>query len=331
MQPAARPEPEPARSALRARAVTEGGLAMLREVQAGLARPAKLLPCKYFYDARGSELFERICELPEYYLTRTELSIVEANAAAMAQAIGSGVRLVEFGSGSSRKTRLLLDRLDAPLSYVPVDLAREQLGEAAQGLRAAYPHLLVEPLCTDYTAPMSLPPAPPGTRRTACYFPGSTVGNFADAEAVRFLQRVRALVGSGGLLLIGTDLRKDTGVLLPAYNDREGVTAEFNRNLLHRVNVELGADFKLADFTHRAIWNGLAGRIEMQLVSRRAQAVTVGAVTFPFREGEVLTTEYSHKYTLPGFAALAAAGGFAVERVWTDARSWFGVQLLRAR
>jgi len=319
MQPAARPEGESR--------LTPGDLRMLREVQCGLARPDKQLPCKYFYDARGSELFERICELPEYYLTRTELGIVEAHAEAMAAAIGEGVRLVEFGSGSSRKTRLLLDRLAAPCCYVPVDLAHDQLHAAARELRASYPALPIEPLCTDYTGPLALPPST--ARRTACYFTGSTVGNFTAAEAVAFLQRVRSLVGQGGMLLIGADLQKDVSVLLPAYNDRAGVTAEFNRNLLRRVNAALGADFAVAEFEHRAVWNGLEGRIEMQLVSRREQAATVGGVAFGFREGEVLTTEYSHKYTLEGFAALAAAGGFAVEQVWTDPRQWFSVQLLR--
>ncbi len=308
-----------------------GRAAMLAEVLAGLERPDRLLPCKYFYDQHGSALFERICELPEYYLTRTELALMRREAGAMADALGERVRLVEFGSGSSTKTRLLLDALRRPAAYVPVDLAADQLAAACDELRARYPGLPVQPVCADYSGPFVLPAAPAGAGATVCYFPGSTIGNFTADEAAAFLRRVAALVGAGGMLLVGADLRKDVGVLLPAYDDGEGVTAAFNHNLLRRANAELGADFVIGQFAHRAIWNGLAGRIEMQLVSRCAQTVRIGAREFPFRRGEILTTEYSHKYTLPGFAQIAAAGGFAVERVWTDDRQWFSVQLLRAR
>lgn len=304
---------------------------MVADVLAGLARPDRCLPCKYFYDAAGSALFERICELPEYYLTRTELAIMEAAAGEMAAALGGDLRLVEFGSGSSRKTRLLLDALGGEVAYVPVEIAREPLAAAVAALQAAYPRARITPLCADYTGPLELPPAPAGIRRTACYFPGSTIGNFTRAEAVAFLIRLAAMVGPGGMLLVGADLVKDTAVLLPAYNDAAGVTAEFNRNLLRRVNLELGADFDLGGFAHRAVWDGVAGRIVMQLISRRAQTVGVAGGRFPFRQGEILTTEYSHKYTLPGFAAMAAEAGFAVARVWTDPRRWFSVQLLQAQ
>jgi dimethylhistidine N-methyltransferase len=302
---------------------------MLAEVQRGLARPDKQIPCKFFYDDEGSRLFERICELPEYYLTRTELLLTTSAADEMARALGPGVRMVEFGSGSSRKTQLLLDRLDGAAAYVPIDIARTALQQAVAALRLRYPRLPIESICADYTEPFQLPAASAATRRTVCYFPGSTIGNFTDDEAVRFLRRVAHVCGREGGLLVGADLRKDTAVLLPAYNDSAGVTAEFNRNVLRRIRADLGAEVAPEQFEHRAIWNGVAGRIEMQLISVREQVVRVGGTSFPFRSGEILTTEYSHKYTLEGFAALAAAGGFAVEHVWTDPQRWFSVQLLR--
>jgi dimethylhistidine N-methyltransferase len=304
---------------------------MQGEVLEGLARAEKWLPCKYFYDAVGSELFERICELPEYYLTRTELGILELHVAEMAAALGPRVRLVEFGSGSSTKTRLLLDRLQAPAAYVPVDLAADMLARSTAALRARYPALGVLPLCCDYTEGLALPPAPPGTARTVCYFPGSTIGNFTDAEAEAFLHGIARVCGHDGGLLLGADLEKDLAVLLPAYADASGVTAAFNKNLLRRVNVELGADFALDAFEHRSIWNGRESRIEMQLISRAPQTAHVAGVAVPFRAAEVLTTEYSHKYTLAGLAELAGRAGFAVEKVWTDARAWFAVLLLRVR
>jgi len=304
---------------------------MRAEVLAGLARVHKTLPCKLFYDRRGSELFERICELPEYYLTRTELQIMALALAAIAERLGPRVRLVEFGSGSSRKTRLLLAQLDQPTVYVPVDIAGSALAAAVATLQALFPRLPMVPLCADYLAEFALPPAPPGTARTVCYFPGSTVGNLTAAEAVAFLRRVHAIVGAGGRMLIGVDLRKDIGLLLPAYNDAAGVTAAFNINLLRRVNDELGADFDLDGFEHRAVWNGSDGRIEMQLISRRRQIVRIAGITVPFGAGEVVTTEFSHKYTLAGFAELATSAGFAVAEVWTDSQQWFSVQLLQPR
>jgi dimethylhistidine N-methyltransferase len=300
------------------------------EIQRGLSRPETHLPCKFLYDEAGSELFERICALPEYYLTRTELRIMTDGASEICAALGPRVRLVEFGSGSSTKTRLLLDALEDPAAYVPVDIAAGMLSAAVRAMRARYPRLLIEPVCTDYAEPFALPPAPAATARTVCYFPGSTIGNFTDEEARSFLRRIAAVCGEDGGLLVGADLRKDVGVLLAAYNDRGGVTARFNRNLLRHVAAATGADFVPEQFEHRAVWNGAQGRIEMQLVSLQTQVVRVGGAAFPFRAGEVLTTEYSHKYTLAGFAELAARGGFVVERVWTDPDRWFSVQLLRA-
>jgi len=303
--------------------------AAIAEVQHGLARTDKLLPCKFFYDGAGSELFERICELPEYYLTRTELQIVSEAAGDICAQLGPRVRLVEFGSGSSTKTRILLDRLVEPTAYVPVDIASDMLSDAVATLRAAYPRLCIEPLCCDYAAPFALPPAPAGTARTVCFFPGSTIGNFETADATAFLRRVAGVCGRGGLLLIGVDLQKDVGVLLPAYNDAAGVTAEFNRNMLRHLVRVFDCDLRPEAFEHRAIWNGSEGRIEMQLICREAHTAHVAGSAVPFRRGEVLTTEYSHKYTLPGFAALAASAGFTVDGVWLDAQRWFSVQLLR--
>ncbi len=304
---------------------------MRNEVLAGLARSSKHLPCKFFYDGAGSDLFERICELPEYYLTRTELQILRSGMAEICAALGRHVRLVEFGSGSSIKTQLLLEHLDAPAVYVPMDISPAMLSAAVATLRARHPRLAIEPVCCDYAEPFALPPAPAGTARTVCYFPGSTIGNFTPEEAEGFLRRIATVCGPGGLLLIGVDLRKDVGVLLPAYNDAAGVTARFNENLLRHVARTLGADLDPLAFEHRAIWNGVDGRIEMQLISRIHQTASIGDFAVTFRRGEIVTTEYSHKYTPDGFAALAQRGGFDVDRVWTDARGWFSVQLLRAR
>ena len=300
----------------------------LSDVLEGLTRSAKTLPCKYFYDARGSALFDRICTLPEYYPTRTELAILRRHAGAMAAAIGPRCLLVEYGSGSSTKTRLLLDRLAEPAAYVPVDISREHLLQSAAALAAHYPRLRVIPVCADFTRPFALPDVPDAARVVG-YFPGSTIGNFAPADARKFLADVAEQCGPGGALLIGVDLTKPRSVLEPAYDDARGVTAEFNRNLLRRANRELGADFDLAAFDHRAFWNASLGRVEMHLVSRRDQVVRIAGQAIPFAKGESIHTENSHKYELEGFAALAAAAGFTVERVWTDDAELFSVQLLR--
>ena len=300
----------------------------LSDVLEGLTRSAKTLPCKYFYDARGSALFDRICTLPEYYPTRTELAILRRHAGAMAAAIGPRCLLVEYGSGSSTKTRLLLDRLADPAAYVPVDISREHLLQSAAALAAHYPRLRVIPVCADFTRPFALPDVPDAARAVG-YFPGSTIGNFAPADARKFLADVAEQCRPGGALLIGVDLTKPRSVLEPAYDDARGVTAEFNRNLLRRANRELGADFDLAAFDHRAFWNASLGRVEMHLVSRRDQVVRIAGQAIPFAKGESIHTENSHKYELAGFAALSAAAGFTVERVWTDDAELFSVQLLR--
>jgi dimethylhistidine N-methyltransferase len=299
-----------------------------REVLAGLSRPRKELPCKYFYDARGSALFERICEQPEYYLTRTELAITRRHAADLAAALGPRCLLVEFGSGSSVKTPLLLERLPDPAGYVPVDISREHLLASAAALAARFPGLEVLPVWADFTTPFTLPaPRHPAARR-AVYFPGSTIGNFGPDEAVRLLAGIAALGGPGGGLVIGVDLRKPAAAVEPAYNDAAGVTAAFNLNLLARINRELGADFDLDAFEHRAFFDEDHSRIEMHLVSRRPQAVHLGRATVRFAPGEGIRTEYSYKYSREAFARLAHAAGLAVRRVWTDDTGLFSVQYL---
>jgi dimethylhistidine N-methyltransferase len=298
----------------------------LREVLHGLARSHKELPCKYFYDERGARLFEQICELPEYYLTRCELAILARHAADVARLLGPGCVLVEYGSGAGRKTRLLLDRLPTAAAYVPVDISREQLLRSAGQLARRYPALEVVPLCADFTRPFTLPPLQhPGARR-AVYFSGSTIGNFGPAEALALLARIARLCGPGGGLLIGVDLQKEARILEPAYNDRQGVTAAFNLNLLARINRELGADFDLERFEHRAFYDARHGRIEMHLVSRQAQLVHLGGATVRLAAGETIRTEYSYKYSREDFARLSAAAGLEVRQVWTDEQGLFSVQ-----
>ncbi|MFU8820167.1 MAG: L-histidine N(alpha)-methyltransferase [Gammaproteobacteria bacterium] len=304
---------------------------MLDDVLRGLALPSKNVPSLYFYDQRGSKLFDAITELPEYYPTRTEVSILEAHGAEMAAALGPGVRLIELGSGSALKTELLLARLEAPAAYVPVEISREHLLAAAGRIAADFPGLEVLPVNADFTEPFDLPEPKHGTVcRNVAFFPGSTIGNFPRGMAADLLRTVRSDVGPGGAMLIGVDLEKDRALLERAYNDAAGVTAEFNLNLLVRLNRELGADFDLRAFRHEAVWDEAAGRIEMRLISTRAQTVHVAGHDFAFAPGEILVTEYSHKYSLEGFRSLAEANGFAVARVWTDPEALFSVQLLAA-
>jgi dimethylhistidine N-methyltransferase len=294
----------------------------------GLRQPSKSLPCKYFYDAEGSKLFDQICALPEYYPTRTELGILRAHAGDMAARLGPETLLIEYGSGSSVKTRLLLDRLARPSAYVPVDISREHLFETALTLRLDYPGLAVLPLCADFGASFALPRPPRPAARRAVYFPGSTIGNFSEAGAVALMHGVTRLVGSGGAFLVGVDLKKDPRVLERAYDDDAGVTAAFNLNLLARINHELDADFDLRRFRHRAVWTPAEGRVEMHLVSEIEQAVRIGAAEIHFARGESICTEHSHKYTLAGFARLARRAGLAVRHVWTDRAQLFSVQYL---
>ena len=298
------------------------------QVLRGLSQACKQLPCKFFYDRRGSQLFDQICELPEYYLTRTELDILQSHVKEMAAAAGERCLLVEYGSGSSMKTRLLLDHLRDPAAYVPFDISREHLLDATSRLNAAYPRLNILPVCADYTRPFELP-ACDGAARTVVYFPGSTIGNFDPHEARAFLRTAANRCGPGGGLLIGVDLKKDPAVLHAAYNDTAGVTAAFNLNLLVRINRELDGTFNLDRFAHYAFYNPRLGRIEMHLISQADQTVTVAGDHFAFRQGETIFTESSYKYTLAEFHSLAAAGGWHIERTWTDERQWFSVQYLR--
>lgn len=294
----------------------------LADVLAGLSRPLKTLPCKYFYDERGSLLFDAICGLDEYYPTRVELEILRAHAGAMAAAIGPGRVVIEFGSGSSLKTRRLLDALQAPAGYAPIDVAREHLLAASAAIAAEYPGLRVTPVCADFSRPFALPPGLP--LRRVVYFPGSTIGNFAAEEAGALLRQIAGLPGCEGAL-IGIDLQKPVAALEAAYNDRCGVTAEFNRNLLVRINAELGGDFAPGCFEHEARYDAAAARIEMRLVSAVDQVAHVGGRAFAFRAGEAILTELSHKYTVDGFAAMAEASGLALARSWTDADRRFAV------
>jgi dimethylhistidine N-methyltransferase len=296
-----------------------------QDVLAGLAGAVKSLPCKYFYDQRGSRLFDEICELDEYYLTRTELAIMRQFAPEMGQQIGPGVMLVEYGSGSSVKTRILLDHLPDPVAYVPVDISGKHLRSTAQTLAVDYRHLEVLPVCADFTEDFALPASSREPTHAAVYFPGSTIGNFRPARALRLLRRIADLCGTGGGLLIGVDLQKDVDVMEAAYNDERGVTAQFNLNLLHRINRELGADFDVEQFEHLAYYNPREGRVEIYIVSRRDQFVTFANREFRFRAGERIHTENSHKYTVEGFAALAAEAGLTLRRCWTDPRRNFAV------
>jgi dimethylhistidine N-methyltransferase len=295
----------------------------------GLPRPQKEIPAKFFYDAEGSRLFEAICRLDEYYPTRTEIAILAASAGAIARHLPAEAIVIELGSGASPKIRLLLDALARPRAYVPVEIARAPLLRTAAALARAYPAIAVIPVCADFLDGLRLPPDLPAERRVA-FFPGSTIGNFHPGDAVRLLRTIGNAVGAGGHLLIGVDLKKDPGVLYRAYNDAAGVTAAFNRNLLTRINRELGGTFDPTLFDHQAHYEPAAGRIEMHLVSMRDQVVSVAGENFRFRRGESIHTENSYKYTPGEFRALAARAGFASVHVWTDPGALFSVQLFRA-
>jgi dimethylhistidine N-methyltransferase len=303
---------------------------VLGEVLAGLAERPKRLPCKLFYDDAGSRLFERICELDEYYLTRTELGILHERAREIARIAGAGRRVVEFGSGASVKTRILLDALERPASYVPIDIARAALLESSAALARDYPALEVHPVCADYTHEVVLPKIAPGIR-TLGFFPGSTLGNFEPRDAVTFLRRVRAHCGSGGLLLIGVDLKKSPATLEAAYDDARGVTAEFNKNILRVINRRLGARFPLDAFRHRALYDERRGRVEMHLVSTIRQRVAVADAWVRFEPGEPIVTEHCYKYDFEGFCGLARASGFEPASWFTDDRALFAVALLEVR
>jgi L-histidine Nalpha-methyltransferase len=299
------------------------------EVLRGLSAPAKMLPCKYFYDEEGSRLFEQITKLDEYYPTRTEMAIMDRHVEEMADLLGRRCLLIEYGSGSSFKTRQLLNHAYDLAGYVPIDVSGEFLRSSAEALTDEYPWIEVLPVCADFTEAVELPVPRKLAARRVVYFPGSTIGNFTPSEAVRLMRQTARLCGLGGGLLVGVDLRKAPRVIEAAYNDSQGVTAAFNRNLLVRINRELGANFVIDAFDHLASYNSAEGRIEMHLVSRRDQSVQVGDAAYFFRTGESICTEYSYKYDNRDLCNLVKRAGFAVERVWMDERQYFSVCYLK--
>jgi dimethylhistidine N-methyltransferase len=296
---------------------------------AGLGRSPKEIPCKYFYDEAGSRLFDQICELPEYYQTRTETALLTRHAGEIASLMGDNVEIVEFGAGSLRKVRILLDACAEISAYTPLDISGDYLGGVVRTLASDYPALTLRPLIGDFTSPIDIP-ALPGNPRRAGFFPGSTIGNFRPDAAQSLLRRMRASLDGGGLL-IGVDLVKDPARLHAAYNDAAGITALFNKNLMVRANRELGADFDASAFAHYAPYNAGAHRIEMYLVSLKRQSVTIGDVRFDFAAGEPVHTEDSHKYTIESFREMAAHAGFTPRAVWTDEERLFSVHWLESR
>ena len=292
---------------------------------AGLSTSPRTLPSKFFYDERGSDLFQEICELPEYYVTRTETEILRHYGAEIAESIGENAELVGFGTGSGVKTRMLLGHLQNLIAYVPVDISKQRLKESAEALSREIPALEILPVCADYLQPFDLPTPSREPAHIAVYFPGSTIGNMEPHVAHNFLERVCWLCGHSGGLIIGVDLQKSRQLLEAAYNDSAGVTAAFNLNMLERANRELGADFDLSQWRHRAIYNQEAHRIEMHLISTRAQTVHLGEREFDFSAGEKIITEFSYKHTIEGFSALAASAGFQLAQVWTDPQKLFAV------
>jgi dimethylhistidine N-methyltransferase len=300
------------------------------ELIAGLKKSPPEVSPKYFYDQRGSELFEAICVQPEYYPTRTELRIMREHLGEMAQLIGPQVTLIEYGSGASVKTRLLLDQLDKPAAYIPIDISGDFLLEVAGDLARRYPQIEILPLCADFTQALELPEPAGESRRKVVYFPGSTIGNFSPDEAQDLLALMREQAGTGGGLLIGVDLIKDPEILEPAYNDAAGVTADFNLNLLRHLNREFDADFSTQDFEHRAVYDAEHERIEMRLIATNSQTVRISGEKIQLAENEYIVTEHSHKFTREAFASAAEQAGFTVKAVWSDPQDLFSVQYLEA-
>ena len=305
-----------------------GDPAFLADVLAGLSAQPKTLPCRWLYDERGSELFEDITQLPEYYPTRTEQQILEDNLPGIAALIGPGAEVIEYGSGASVKTRALLDALDAPRVYRPVDISEDFLFSAASELSRDYPGLVVEPFAGDFLS--GGPVASEDARPVLGFFPGSTIGNLSDEEITDFLTATRQRLGAGAHFLFGADLAKSPDVLVPAYDDAAGVTAAFNLNILTRINRELGGDIEVNRFHHEARWNAEESRIEMHIVSDAAQRVAIAGERFDFAKGETIHTENSRKFTRERLAALLARAGWRLEQSWTDAKDWFLVALAQA-
>lgn len=301
---------------------------MLDEVREGLRKPQKTLPSKYFYDERGSRLFEQITKLPEYYPTRTELQIMRQNMPEIIRQVPPNIVLVELGSGSSKKTRLLLDHLTCISAYIPVEISEKFLASVVKELNEEYPDLSVKPVCADYTHGVQIPDIDNSSNHLMFFYPGSTIGNFRPEEARYFLGNLADMMSPGDGMLIGVDLKKDKDTLEDAYNDGKGITAAFNKNILLHINKKLDASFDLDLFRHNAFYNEEKGCIEMHLVSRAVQEVTISGESFQFEDGESIHTENSYKYSLPEFRALVN-NWFSVEKVWTDANRYFSVQYLQ--
>ncbi len=300
------------------------------DVLEGLSRPQKRIPPKYFYDARGSELFERICRTPEYYVTRTELKLLSEIGPDIADIAGRDVTVIEFGSGSDAKIRRLLDALPSPCAYVAIDISRSALERAVEDLARDYDDLVVGGICADFGGPVDLPPQALCGGRKLAFFPGSTIGNMDRARARAFLADVRAMLSPGDGFLVGVDLRKSRDILDPAYNDEDGVTAAFNLNLLHRINRELDGSIDPRTFRHHAFYDEEAGRVEMHLRSTARQRFTVAGRDFVMAEGETIHTENSHKYSVDEFAGAARGAGFRVMRSWQDRKALFSIHYLTA-
>ena len=302
--------------------------AFLDDVVEGLRAAHKSLPCKYFYDQEGSRLFDAICELEEYYPTRTELGLLQHHGSDIAALAGEGIELIELGCGSLQKIRVLLSAMTQLEHFVPIDISREHLLASAQKLSEDFPSLTISPLCADYTQPLQLD-NPQGVHKRVGFFPGSTIGNFTREEAVDFLQIIAGILGAGGELIIGVDLKKEHDVLHAAYNDSQGITADFNLNILRRINRELGGQFDVSAFRHRAEYSDGPGRIEMHLESLKDQTVTLGDETFSFLKGEQIHTENSHKYSIEEFVSLARQAGFELMECWRDENDLFSVHYLQ--
>jgi dimethylhistidine N-methyltransferase len=299
----------------------------IKEILRGLAGSPRSISPKYFYDQRGSILFEQICELPEYYLTRTELGIMRKNIDDIADAVGPAASVIEFGAGAGLKTRFLLENLVNPVAYLPVDISPSHLEETATSMQEDFPTIEILPVVADFTRPFPLPQPAAIPARNLVYFPGSTIGNFEPEDALKLLRVMCEEAGSGGALLIGIDLKKDSYIIENAYNDSKGITAQFNLNALRHLNRKYGGNFELEAFEHRALYNESAGRIEMHLVSRHAQEISIGAERFSLEKDEQILTEYCHKYSLEEFRDLTTQAGFRHRKSWMDAREWFAVQL----
>lgn len=296
-------------------------------VIAGLSRQKKSIPCRYLYDARGSELFEDITQLDEYYPTRTEIGLLAKYGPEIADRADDGCAVVEFGSGSSRKTHILLEHMDKASAYVPIDIDDSALKEAAARLRVEFPDLPLHPVHADFSQGIALPEEIENAPKLG-FFPGSTIGNFEIDAAVDFLSGAGDLLGAGSSLLVGADLKKDPDILVPAYDDASGVTADFTLNLIHRINRELGARLDVARFAHEAVYNDDIGRIEIYLVSLADQAFEILGHNFSLSQGERIHVENSHKYTVPQFHELAGKAGWLPEEVWTDANDYFSLHYL---